>query len=515
MTDEKLPEDNEESVSDLEKENEGLKKNIEELKEKLEKATNEKSELNEKLEKFKKENSNLKKQLARVQGSLPVLAASEKTAKAVGVPSSKIFYRPNRTEGVKKHTGGQPGHPGHGRKRPTANAPPVYVTLDACPDCDNLLGDPIEGAEQKRTITDIPLPEHLVYEVIYTRYWCKKCCKIVRGEIPWLPPHQEFGPAVASWIAYQRMLGLSVPKVQSSLFETYCLSNSEASILNLEMWVADSLKGDYNEIHEDIVKAKALGGDETKFRINGLNGWMWVFTGVVGTYYKIAPTRGHVVPDEVLNGFDGVLGRDAWKSYDRVKCSDHQLDLLHVNRWLQRAEVMHRIEPRGLLTSRPAKMTGRGRPPETFIQFADGLRAILKETIRFVERTPHPSMNEREKAYKRFRKTMKAFVNKERMDDDARRISKELRKRLNMLFTFVKKANVPWHNNDAERAIRQGVLHRKISGGRRTWRGAEILEVLLSISETAKKRGIRFLEWAKKSLNMSMTGWQTKNALTS
>ena len=35
---------------------------------------------------------------------------------------------------------------------------------------------------------------------------------------------------------------------------------------------------------------------------------------------------------------------------------------------------------------------------------------------------------------------------------------------------------VSWHNNDAERAIRKGVLHRKISGGKRTWTGAEYLK---------------------------------------
>jgi transposase len=74
---------------------------------------------------------------------------------------------------------------------------------------------------------------------------------------------------------------------------------------------------------------------------------------------------------------------------------------------------------------------------------------------------------------------------------------KELRKRLDMLFTFMDHEGVPWHNNDAERAIRQGVLHRKISGGRRTWTGAEVFKVILSTYETAKKRGDRFIEMVR------------------
>ena len=65
---------------------------------------------------------------------------------------------------------------------------------------------------------------------------------------------------------------------------------------------------------------KSVNADETGFRIDGKNGWLWVFTSVVGSYYKISPTRGHTVPEEILEGFEGVLGRDAWKPYDVEEC---------------------------------------------------------------------------------------------------------------------------------------------------------------------------------------------------
>jgi len=48
-----------------------------------------------------------------------------------------------------------------------------------------------------------------------------------------------------------------------------------------------------------------------------------------------------------------------------------------------------------------------------------------------------------------------------------------------------------------ERAIRQKVLHRKISSGRRTWTGAEVFEVILSTCETAKKKEERFIEMVR------------------
>lgn len=494
---------NKDKSINLEKYIRDLERKIAHLEEELERERNKKKDALQQKKRLEKENRALKKQLAQLLGSAPTLATSDKTAEAGGVPSSKTFYRRNRLEGERKSRGGQPGHTGHGRNKPTQNSPPLYVELDECPDCNTPVGEPVDGAEQRRTITDIPLPEHKVYEIIYLRYWCSKCKKLVRGEVPWLPPNQQFGPAVASWIVYQRMLGLSIGKIQSSLYETYELTISEATILKLEKWVADTLKEDYEKLHEEIVKAAAVNADETGFRIDGKNSWLWVFTSTIGSYYKIAPTRGQTVPEETLEGFNGVLGRDAWKPYDVVKCSAHQLDLLHMNRWLERAEIKHRIEPRSLLTSEPAKLMKSGRPPEKFLEFVDGVRSILKRAVEFTTKDPPPSMKERGNVCKEVKKDMKALLDKEWIDEDTIRISKELRKRQDMLFTFMENEGVPWHNNDAERAIRQGVLHRKISGGRRTWTGAEIFEVVLSVYETTKKRGLRFIEMLKKKLEMS------------
>jgi transposase len=67
-----------------------------------------------------------------------------------------------------------------------------------------------------------------------------------------------------------------------------------------------------------------------------------------------------------------------------------------------------------------------------------------------------------------------------------------------MLFTFMNHEDVPWHNNDERTCYPAGrTKHLQISGGRRTWTGAEVFEVILSTYETAKKRGDRFIEMVK------------------
>ena len=476
--------------------------NIQEMRELIRRLNNELEKERQRRKELESENEELKEQLTRLLSSAPLLGASERTAEAGGVPSSKTYYRRNRTDGTKKTSGGQPGHKGHGRKKPMPTAPPIHIRPTKCPHCHDPNIREAKSAVQRRTVTDIPPPTHTVYEIIYHRYWCPTCNKLVRDIVPWLPPNQEFGPFVACWIAYHRILGLTLGKLRSSLFETYGIKMGDDTLLKLEKWVGETLQDDYLKLKEDIIKADVANADETQFRIGGSNGWLWTFVNSLMSLYVVAPTRGHTVPEEVLKGFNGVLGRDAWKPYDCVKCSDHQLDLLHVNRWLERAEIRHGVEPRSLLTSKPMKLHRCGRPPEKFLMFIDGVRTIFKRAIGYAETKPPPNITERRKVRSSFQDELKALLEKDWKDKDIVRISKELRKRLNMLFTFVEVEGVSWHNNDAERAIRKGVLARKISGGRRTWNGAGIFQVLLSVSETLKKNGENFIQHIEKRFGM-------------
>lgn len=48
--------------------------------------------------------------------------------------------------------------------------------------------------------------------------------------------------------------------------------------------------------------------------------------------------------------------------------------------------------------------------------------------------------------------------------------------------------------------MRRGVLYRKVSGGRRSWRGAWLLERLMSIYRTCRIRGVNFIEVVRDAL---------------
>lgn len=470
--------------------------------ERLERVEEEFRQTREELGRAREEIRRLRKENERLRTSAPWLAASDRTAEAGGVPSSRTFYRRPRPEGNRRPSGGQPGHPGHGRKRPTPNAPSVRVAMDRCPDCSRKLGKPCDSF--RRTITDLPVPQLMIFELEVLRYWCRRCHRRVHADPPF-PPHQQFGPVLASWVAHQRMLGLSVEKVRVSARESFGLEISEASILALEAWVAERLAPTYEELKAQVMEAPAVCADETSFRISGANGWMWVYSHLAAVVYQIAPTRGRAAVLEVLGGYQGTVEHDAWDPYDAITTADHALDPVHVNRWLERAEIRHRMEPRPLLEERAPKFTSAGHPPEELLRFVDGVRSIYREAILLVRDRERVPNGERRRAYRRAVQRMAVLLRVEWRDADARRIAKELRRRLGMLFTFVRKPGVPWNNNSAENAIRQGVLIRKISGGRRTWIGARVLERLLTVYRTCRKRGTSFRSFVLNALAVGPT----------
>ncbi len=452
----------------------------------------------ERANELEKENRELREKLRRVQEELrriktsaPFLAATDLTAEAGGIPSSRVFYRRPSRPREPRPTGGQEGHPGHSRERPIPNSPPLRLSLERCGECGTQLGEPFEV--RRRTITDLPPPEPRIFDVEIARYTCPGCHRRVEPECPY-PRNRPFGFALMSRVVHLRMLGLSVPKIVDCLREGHGVEVSPAAVLKMERSAAEALGPLYEGLKEQVRTASVVHGDETSFRIGGQNGWMWVFSHLKAVVYRIAPSRGQDVVREMLDGYEGTLVRDAWDPYDCLTTAKHQLDLLHVNRWLERAEWIHRVEPRPLLKPVEAKLMSAGHPPDEFLRFADGVRRVLRGVILWSEGHPDASPRLRRRVEGSARRSLTRLLNEPWKDSDAVRIAKELRHRRGQLFTFVIEPGVPWHNNEAETQIRQGVLFRKISGGRRSWMGAWVLERLLTVYRTCRKRGIGFLD---------------------
>jgi transposase len=206
---------------------------------------------------------------------------------------------------------------------------------------------------------------------------------------------------------------------------------------------------------------------------------------------------------EVLEGARGTIVHDGWVPYDIVRTARHQFDLLHANRWLEREGILHRLEPRPLLRDVAPTLTAAGPPPREFLEFADGLRWLLRHAIEWSERNPGATQSERREFYTSMRWMTVDPLRREWHDPGAARIASELWKWRASLSTFLVVPGVAWHNKEAETEIRQGVLYRKVSGGRRSWTGAWVLERLQTIYRTCRRRGRSFVTVLKGALSGS------------
>ncbi|MCC6176438.1 MAG: transposase [Chloroflexi bacterium] len=76
----------------------------------------------------------------------------------------------------------------------------------------------------------------------------------------------------------------------------------------------------------------------------------------------------------------------------------------------------------------------------------------------------------------------------------AGRLQERYRQHRASLFACFDRPNVPPANNASEQDFRPSVIHRKVTGGFRSWAGAKISAILTSLFATACKRGQRFLD---------------------
>jgi hypothetical protein len=72
---------------------------------------------------------------------------------------------------------------------------------------------------------------------------------------------------------------------------------------------------------------------------------------------------------------------------------------------------------------------------------------------------------------------------------DAQRLANRIKRHWDEWFTFLSYPQVKPDNNDAERALRPIVVHRKVSGGARSDWGAQLVAQMFSLLETMRLQG--------------------------
>lgn len=395
-------------------------------------------------------------------------------------------------ETAAKKRGALFGHFGWFRKKPGKIDKIVDVKLDRCPDCGDHDLSECSGAKS-HVQEDIVFVQPVITEYCKRRYYCGKCRKVVTGIGEGEIGRGRIGPlakALAAYLKYQ--VKVSDRDIQKIFSDPFGLKFTLGSVFGFRNQLTGRLLPAYEDLIKKIRRSPYVHADETGWKIDGHSSWLWNFSNNRVSVCRIDRSRGAKVPKTVLGeSFKGTLITDFYSAYNRLSCGKKQRCLVHLLRDLKRIEEV---------TS----------PNDPARKFAERLKTLIFQAVELSEDRKTLS----EGTYRSKRDRMIASFEDLKLADPANKVIGRFIKRLDRhkheCLTFLDDPRVSWHNNHAERMIRPNVLLRKVTFGNRSDVGAMNHNVLMSILQTAKLRGldplVQFQELLAKHTRIAVAG---------
>jgi transposase len=356
----------------------------------------------------------------------------------------------------------------------------VKHAVESCPDC----GRPLGGGWLHRVRQVIDIPQTPV-RVVEHQVIARRCGVCGRVHIPKLDLSKDVlgkhrvGVRLMSLIAkLHTECRVPLDTIRNALETLYCLRLSKGELSEILHTVAKHGQDEYAKLLADVRGSPVAHADETGWREDGLNGYIWSFSTPKTRFFVYNRSRASDIPKQVLGDeFSGVLVCDFYSAYGvlltrRQRCWVHFLrDLrklkddypkdVSVEQWVNKVIRVYR---------RAKKFKGR--------KFEDRLakRTLLEEELLGV-------------ALPYVKTDLPQHVLAERIE-----------RFLPELFVFVEDPRVPSSNNAAERSVRPSVIARKISGGTRSAKGSATKMTLMSLFGSWKLRGLNTLESCRQML---------------
>lgn len=430
--------------------------------------------LKDKATSLEKENKSLRFQIRLLSKKIKLLESEIINLKNQKKTYTGMIFKPNPKEKTRSQRGNKSGYIGSSRFNPKPEDidQVINVKYDLCPDCGNKLKT--YNRIYEHIVEDIVLPVKKTRVVKYQkcRQYCPHCRKekiaFHENEIP----NSNFGPVLSSLILFLKYKhNMSIPNIQnllSVLFEMKITISGIQSQLSISK---RHFENAYSDILRSIRASPVKHADETSWRIDGLNAWTWILCNELETYFQIEETRGAGVAKALIQSSDkdSVLVRDDYGAYTK-------LGLKHQSCW---AHLLRKAKDYVSFEGSVASIK----------KLESELKQMFTDLSVFLE--TDPSQNEREIKYKDFLNSIDLIIKRKyKKDSYAQKIQKRIANQHENLLTAVLVKGVPLTNNLAERDLRPLVINRKISGGSRSRKGAEITAVNKSVVQTLNKRGI-------------------------
>jgi transposase len=377
---------------------------------------------------------------------------------------------------------GRKAGPDYGKKahRPIPLGPPneiIDVALpDSCPHCG---GATVEDFTAEQYQTELPRQPIIRRFDLHIGH-CRHCGKRIQPRHPLQTSNalgaaaSQLGPDAHAAITHlNKHAGLPHGKIAEFFAAFFGIKLSTGGACQSMLRSADRCMPIYHAIVLAVRRFAWIVPDETGWRLGGHKAWMHDFVTESLTCYVIDTNRGGVAEQVIGWRYAGVLIHDGFGSYDRFAFARHQTCLNHL---LTRCKHL-------LLTA----VAGA-------VRFPGQVKSLLGHALAVRDRRDAGKLSPHGLAccVGRLKARLARLLGGRRTDEDNRRLADHLYRNQNHLFTFLEQPGIDATNHRAERAIRPGVLARKISGGSRTERGALAHAALTSVDQSARQQGHDF-----------------------
>lgn len=353
----------------------------------------------------------------------------------------------------------------------------VYPRLSQCPSC---------GA----VVTERPLRKRVLYDLLFGKssvkrwivrcqfhyYWCSKCDRRF-GDPHEFWPQSHLGRTLVAYVLYHTVeLCIPFQTVREILARCFKLDIVLHTLMYVKKSAAKQYKSTYESILRHLVSGRLLHVDETQVSIRGSTAYVWVFTNLHDVVYLYTESREGTFLREMLEEFKGVLVSDFFAAYDGLKC-DQQKCLIHLMRDLNDNVLKHPYD-------------------EELKTIVRGFAGLLKSIVDTID---HRGLKKR--FLGKHLRDVDRFYGKvtqlECHSDEAKKCRHRFLRNRDKLFTFLSHDGIPWHNNNAEHAIKAFSKMRSNTGGSFTESSVRNNMILLSICQTCEYGNRDFFEFLR------------------
>ena len=389
-------------------------------------------------------------------------------------PPSSDRYRTSkkRTPGERK-AGGQPDHPGHCRPLISSDEVDHIVTLKPshCADC----GEALFGEDPdpfRHQVTDFPPVRPVVHEYQLHRLVCSKCGKKTSATLPLEVPTGAFGPHVQTVASVARSVyHLSKQTTRQMFADLFGVTISSGSLSGLEKATSEALEKPFEEALAYVQSQKTLNADETSWSEKGKKAWLWAAVADFVSVFKIQGKRDSHAMKSLLGEFDGILGSDRYSAYHEFDSSKRQVCWAHLLRDF-------------------AAMLDRGKAAKKLGELLIvGTHAMFHQWHEFKAGTKARKTFEQDMV--RIQEVLFGILEDGSLciDDKTAKVCRNLLNLKEALFTFVRIEGIEPTNNVAERALRWGVIWRKLGFGTQSESGSRFAERMMTVRASLKQQG--------------------------